>query len=77
MFNRSAAAVEQVEGPAGNAGECVNLTGPSAQRDRRCTRLPSHPQEVKQMKTLRQWNALRSQRKGGVRPAGSHFKWAA
>ncbi|KAF2774733.1 hypothetical protein J2S50_007161 [Streptomyces sp. DSM 40167] len=29
------------------------------------------------MKTLRQWNALRSQRKGGVRPAGSHFKWAA
>jgi hypothetical protein len=29
------------------------------------------------MKTLRQWNALRSQRKGGVRPAGTHFKWAA
>jgi hypothetical protein len=34
-------------------------------------------EEVNQMKTLRQWNALRSQRKGGVRPAGKYFKWAA
>ena len=29
------------------------------------------------MKTIRKWNALRSERAGAVRPAGRHFKWAA
>jgi len=81
LFNRGDSAVEQVLPFIGSARQ-LNKKNRELDTDELSTGWSihsiAHPsEEVNQMKTLRQWNALRSQRKGGVRPAGKYFKWAA
>src|SRR6476619_191183 len=69
-------AVEQVLSFIGNARQ-LNKKNRELDTDGLSTGWSNHSiahpsEEVNQMKTLRQWNALRSQRKGGVRPAGKY-----